>query len=65
MRSRAATLAATLAVGLVYLALLAWVVPLNGLWSGDQGPKIIQVISLIQHRFRSGVIVTPSASLDP
>ncbi|NTW02341.1 MAG: hypothetical protein HGA19_13855 [Oscillochloris sp.] len=65
MRSRAAALAATLAVGLLYVVLLIWVVPVNGLWSGDQGAKIVQVISLIQHRFSSGAISNPSAGIDP
>lgn len=65
MRSGAAVLAAALAVGLVYIALLAWAVPLNGLWSGDQGAKLVQVVSLIRHRFTSGAIVEMGAAADP
>ncbi|MEI8307464.1 MAG: hypothetical protein WCF99_10410 [Chloroflexales bacterium] len=65
MRRTGAVIAATLAVGLLYVALLAWAVPVNGLWSGDQGAKFVQVVSLIQHRFQSGAITNPSVALDP
>lgn len=58
-------LAATLAVTLIYVSLLIWVIPLNGLWSGDQGVKLIQIIALLQSKLHNLELPYPSAVLDP
>src|SRR5689334_8126662 len=40
-------------------------IPLNGLWSGDQGAKLIQIMSLVVHKFRSAALIDSAASIDP
>src|ERR1051325_8379960 len=58
-------LAATLVVGLIYAGLLAWFIPLNGLWAGDQGVKLVQIESLLLNKFSDAALPYPSAALDP
>lgn len=67
MRLSRAWLAAALAVfavGAIYLALLAWL-PRDSLWSGDQGAKLVQVISLIRAKLTSLAIPDQSLAYDP
>lgn len=64
-REALAVVLGVLIVGAVYLLILAVVIPLNGLWSGDQGAKLVQVFSLLAHRFRSGALIYPGQATDP
>ena len=65
-RALGSILLATALTSLVAVALLATLIPLNGLWSGDQGAKLVQVISLIKTRFTSLALVEPPGyALDP
>lgn len=52
-------------VALVYVAILAVLVPPNGLWSGDQGAKLVQIFSLLSSRFRSAALIDPAQAIDP
>lgn len=65
MKPAAKTTLALIAVGLLYVGLLSLALPLNGLWSGDQGAKLVQVISLLRSRFQSAAIPYPGATIDP
>jgi len=56
---------AAAALGAIYVAVLALFIPLNGLWSGDQGAKLVQIFSLLSNRFRSGALIYPAQALDP
>jgi len=67
VRLNRATVAAALAalfVGAVYIGLLAWL-PRDSLWSGDQGAKLVQVVSLIRAKLTSLAIPDPSLAYDP
>jgi hypothetical protein len=64
-REAGAVALSALAVGAVYVLVLAVVIPLNGLWSGDQGAKLVQIFSLLANRFRSGALIYPGQALDP
>ena len=53
-----------LAVGAIYVALLASM-PYESLWSGDQGAKLVQLVSLIRARLGSLAIPDPSLAYAP
>src|ERR1700694_904420 len=57
--------ASVVAVGVVYLVLLAAAVgPLDGLWATDQGIKRLQIESLVRGRFASAAVPDPATPLD-
>lgn len=53
-----------LAVGAIYVALLAGL-PRASLWSGDQGAKLVQLLSLIRARGATLAIADPSLAYAP
>lgn len=59
-REALAVALSAVAVGALYAALLA-AMPLDSLWAGDQGAKLVQVVSLI--RARLGSLAIPDLSL--
>lgn len=55
---------AVLLVGAIYVGLLS-LLPRDSLWSGDQGAKLVQVVSLLRARLTSLAIPDPSLAYEP
>jgi hypothetical protein len=56
---------ALIAVAALYILLLGTLLPLNSFWSGDQGAKLVQVLSLLRSRFTETAIPYPGLTIDP
>src|SRR5262249_22290336 len=58
-------LLAALVVGLLYIGLLSWYLPIDGFWAGDQGVKLVQVQTLLRSNYRDFALSYPGATIDP
>lgn len=71
LRSRVAGARVTIALlilligGLYGILITTYLPPLNGVWSSDQGVKIIQLESLLLQKFTTNALVYPGVALDP
>jgi hypothetical protein len=58
-------LATAAVVVAAYCAILAWQVPIDGIWGGDQGAKIVVVQSLLRSQFRDPALPHAATEVDP